>query len=92
MDVSRAPFIAPAIPRLRRSPPSGEAWLHEVKLDGFRVQLHKHGRAATIYSKNGASVPASSTASSWQLALRASRTFAHCCTGGRAEHAGMPSI
>jgi bifunctional non-homologous end joining protein LigD len=25
-----------------------------VKLDGFRVQLHKHGRLATIYSKNGA--------------------------------------
>jgi bifunctional non-homologous end joining protein LigD len=28
--------------------------LHEVKLDGFRVQLHKHSRVATVYSKNGA--------------------------------------
>jgi bifunctional non-homologous end joining protein LigD len=24
-----------------------------VKLDGFRVQLHKHGQAVTIYSRNG---------------------------------------
>jgi bifunctional non-homologous end joining protein LigD len=53
VEVARVPFIAPAFPRLRRSPPSGESWLHEVKLDGFRVQLHKHGRAATIYRKNG---------------------------------------
>jgi bifunctional non-homologous end joining protein LigD len=45
---------APAIPRLRASPPTGEGWLHEVKLDGFRVQLHKHSRSVTIYSRNGA--------------------------------------
>jgi bifunctional non-homologous end joining protein LigD len=54
VEVSRVQFIPPALPKLRASPPSGEAWLHEVKLDGFRVQLYKHGRAATIYSKNGA--------------------------------------
>jgi ATP dependent DNA ligase domain len=35
-------------------PPVGDEWLHEVKLDGFRVQLHKHSRVATVYSKNGA--------------------------------------
>jgi ATP-dependent DNA ligase len=89
------------------SPPAGEAWLHEVKLDGYRVQLHKHARAATIYSKNGADFtrrfPAiavlalpvsscSSTASSWRLALPASPTSARCSTGGRAAHACMPSI
>jgi bifunctional non-homologous end joining protein LigD len=53
VEVSRVQFIPPALPK-RASPPSGEAWLHEVKLDGFLVQLYKHGRAATIYSKNGA--------------------------------------
>jgi bifunctional non-homologous end joining protein LigD len=54
VEVSRVAFIAPAIPRLRASPPTGEGWLHEVKLDGFRVQLHKHSRSAIIYSRNGA--------------------------------------
>jgi ATP-dependent DNA ligase len=39
--------------RLRASP-AGEAWSYELKLDGFRVRLHKAGRAVTIYSKNGA--------------------------------------
>jgi bifunctional non-homologous end joining protein LigD len=52
VDVS--PFISPAIARLRPSPPVGEGWTHELKLDGYRVQLHKAGRAVTIYSKNGA--------------------------------------
>jgi bifunctional non-homologous end joining protein LigD len=53
VEVSRVPFIPPAIPKLRASPPTGDEWLHEVKLDGFRVQLHKHGQAVTIYSKKG---------------------------------------
>jgi bifunctional non-homologous end joining protein LigD len=54
VDVSRVPFIAPALPRLRAAPPSGENWLFEVKLDGYRIQLHKSGLAVSIYSKNGA--------------------------------------
>jgi len=39
--VSRVPFIAPALPRLRAAPPTGENWLYEVKLDGYRIQLQK---------------------------------------------------
>jgi bifunctional non-homologous end joining protein LigD len=46
--------LPPQIPRLRPSPPAGEEWTHELKLDGYRVQLHEPGRAVTIYSKNGA--------------------------------------
>ena len=42
-------FIPPAIPVLRSSPPKGENWLYELKLDGFRVQLHKADRSAAIY-------------------------------------------
>ena len=52
-DVSRV-FIFPALPRLRAAPPIGENWLFEVKLDGYRIQLHKSGLAVTIYRKNGA--------------------------------------
>jgi bifunctional non-homologous end joining protein LigD len=46
-------FIPPALPTLRAAPPSGDAWSHEVKFDGYRVQLHKAGDAVSILSKNG---------------------------------------
>ena len=31
-------FIAPQLATLARSAPSGEEWLHEIKLDGYRIQ------------------------------------------------------
>src|SRR5262249_12450528 len=37
----------------RSAPPRGEQWLHEVKFDGWRIQLHKHGSSAAAFSKNG---------------------------------------
>ena len=53
MDVSRAPFIAPALPKLRASPPTGDGWSYELKFDGYRVQLHKAGLSSAIYGRNG---------------------------------------
>jgi ATP-dependent DNA ligase len=53
VDVSRVRFIPPAVPKLRASPPTGANWSYEVKLDGFRVQLHKVGLAVTLFGKNG---------------------------------------
>jgi bifunctional non-homologous end joining protein LigD len=46
-------FIQSAQPELRTSPPQGDAWIHEVKFDCWRVQLHKEGRSVAIYTKNG---------------------------------------
>ena len=46
-------FIVPAQPKLRSSLPGGNAWIHEVKFDGWRIQLHKQGRTVAIYTKNG---------------------------------------
>jgi bifunctional non-homologous end joining protein LigD len=46
-------FIPPAIPVLKASPPIGEVWQYELKLDGYRVVLVKAGQGVTIYSKNG---------------------------------------
>ena len=34
-------FIVSSSPLLRGHPPDGPGWLHEVKFDGWRVQLHK---------------------------------------------------
>src|SRR5262249_40598700 len=34
-------------------PPSGEAWLHEIKHDGFRVIARKDGNRVRLYSLPG---------------------------------------
>ena len=51
--LKRNPFIEPSVPVAKPAPPSGDRWLHEVKFDGWRAQLHKHGDEVTIYSRNG---------------------------------------
>jgi bifunctional non-homologous end joining protein LigD len=52
-SVPRIAFLPVASPKLRRSPPSGPDWLHEVKFDGFRIQLHKWGEEVRLFSRNG---------------------------------------
>jgi bifunctional non-homologous end joining protein LigD len=49
----RLRYVLPAAPHLRSAPPRGEQWLHEVKFDGWRNQLHKHGASAAVFTKNG---------------------------------------
>ena len=51
--VPRTPFIEPSAPLLRLEPPVGPEWVHEVKHDGWRAQMHLRGGMATIYGKNG---------------------------------------
>ena len=46
-------FIKPCMPASRSRPPEGEAWLHEIKLNGWRGQLHKSGSLVRLYSKRG---------------------------------------
>jgi bifunctional non-homologous end joining protein LigD len=48
-----ASFIPPCCPIPAKAVPTGDAWLHEVKFDGYRVQIHKAGRNVTIFSRNG---------------------------------------
>jgi bifunctional non-homologous end joining protein LigD len=36
-----------------KSVPAGEDWLHEPKLDGYRLQIAKHGRVMRLYSRRG---------------------------------------
>ncbi len=39
-------FVEPMLASLAKSPPSGERWLHEIKFDGYRLEVHlTHGRA-----------------------------------------------
>ena len=46
-------FIKPCMPASRSRPPAGEAWLHEIKLNGWRGQLHKRGSLVRLYSRRG---------------------------------------
>ena len=40
-----AAFIQPCRPTVAKRPPRGEGWAHELKHDGYRLQIHvRHGR------------------------------------------------
>ena len=49
----RPGFIAPFLPTKAQQPPSGDAWLHEIKHDGFRVIARKDGPRVKLYSRPG---------------------------------------
>jgi ATP-dependent DNA ligase len=46
-------FITPCDPTLRDRAPDGRGWLHEIKIDGYRAQVHIHHARITIYSSSG---------------------------------------
>jgi bifunctional non-homologous end joining protein LigD len=69
-------FIEPCNPTLRKVPPAGEGWLHEIKHDGYRVQAHFDGEPR-IYTRRGnewaARMPTIAAVASWS----------RDCTSGR---------
>ena len=46
-------FIKPQLADEAEAPPAGPEWLHELKLDGYRVQAHKRGGGVTLYTRTG---------------------------------------
>jgi bifunctional non-homologous end joining protein LigD len=46
-------FVEPELCRLVEQPPSGEGWVHEVKFDGYRVQLRVEGGKAALRTRKG---------------------------------------
>jgi bifunctional non-homologous end joining protein LigD len=46
-------FIAPQLATSRSRAPSGDQWLHEIKYDGYRVQLHVNKQRRTIFTRTG---------------------------------------
>ena len=51
-------YLPPQLATEVSVPPEGDGWLHELKLDGYRIQAHLieqkgGGRKATLYSRNG---------------------------------------
>lgn len=46
-------FIKPQLATLKTKAPKGEQWLHEIKYDGYRVQVHANRGRKKVYTRNG---------------------------------------
>jgi bifunctional non-homologous end joining protein LigD len=46
-------FIAPQFAILTSEPPTGGAWIHEIKHDGFRTLLHINVKDIRAFTRNG---------------------------------------
>jgi bifunctional non-homologous end joining protein LigD len=46
-------FIEPQLAKSLEKPPAGAGWAHEIKFDGYRMQLRTVGGQATLLSRKG---------------------------------------
>jgi bifunctional non-homologous end joining protein LigD len=49
-----AAFIHPCQPIVAKQPPSGPGWAHELKHDGYRLQIHVRDGRVRLFTRNGA--------------------------------------
>lgn len=49
-----AAFIHPCRPVVAKQPPTGPGWGHELKHDGYRLQIHVQDGRVRLYTMNGA--------------------------------------
>ncbi|WP_263365270.1 DNA ligase D [Edaphobacter bradus] len=46
-------FVPPELAKMATVPPSGKGWLHELKLDGYRMQARKDGERVQMLTRTG---------------------------------------
>lgn len=46
-------FVPPMLPTLVEEAPEGEAWIHEIKYDGWRTQIVIDGSSVKVFTRNG---------------------------------------
>lgn len=46
-------FIKPQLATLKTKAPKGEQWLHEIKYDGYRVQVNVNSGKKRVFTCNG---------------------------------------
>ena len=46
-------FIKPQLATLKSKAPSGDQWLHEIKFDGYRVQVHLNKGKKRVFTRTG---------------------------------------
>ncbi|MEO5803160.1 MAG: non-homologous end-joining DNA ligase [Verrucomicrobiota bacterium] len=52
LPVSKLDFISPMKCRLVKTPPRGKKWIYEIKFDGFRALVIKHGENVQLLSRS----------------------------------------
>jgi bifunctional non-homologous end joining protein LigD len=46
-------FIEPCIPTSAVKPPAGPGWMHEIKHDGYRLQVRRVGDQVRLFTRRG---------------------------------------
>src|ERR1700727_3622035 len=46
-------YVPPCIPTRAPKPPAGPGWVHEIKHDGYRLQVHRQGDAVRLFTRRG---------------------------------------
>ncbi len=70
-------FIAPQLCKSLARPPSGDQWLHEIKFDGYRIQLRSVDGKVTLKTRKGLDWTARFTA-----IAKVASTFPDCIVDG----------
>jgi bifunctional non-homologous end joining protein LigD len=50
---SQPDFVTPQLAQQAETPPSNQGWLHELKLDGYRIQARKSGAKVQLLTRKG---------------------------------------
>jgi bifunctional non-homologous end joining protein LigD len=51
-------FIEPCLPSPAPKPPAGNGWIHEIKLDGFRMLARRDGAGVRLLTRRGIAIAA----------------------------------
>jgi bifunctional non-homologous end joining protein LigD len=46
-------FVEPALATSSDKVPSGTRWIHEIKFDGYRVQIHLVNEGLKVFTRRG---------------------------------------
>ncbi len=83
-------FIAPQLCTLVERPPSGSGWVHEIKFDGYRIQMRVEGGEAVLRTRKGLDWTAR-----FPAIANAGKVFPDCIVDGEIvalDHNGVPDF
>jgi bifunctional non-homologous end joining protein LigD len=46
-------FVPPCVPTRAVKPPAGPEWVHEIKHDGYRLQVRRNGDVVRLFTRKG---------------------------------------
>jgi bifunctional non-homologous end joining protein LigD len=53
VTVRASGFVEPCFPTRAHKPPAGPDWVHEIKHDGYRLQVRRDGDAVRLFTRRG---------------------------------------